>query len=78
MAIVDVSEDPVVWSNEEMLAGVDDDRTPRRSHSRIDDGHVNRSCGKRVVSGEQRKRARRHILCWNLVSDVRYHYLRVN
>ena len=38
--------------------------------TRIDNGDVNRTFRKRVVRGEQRKRTRRHILCWNFVSDV--------
>ena len=63
VAIVNVAEDAVVWSNEQMISGPDDYRTPLGSDSRIDNCYMNCSCGKCVVSGEQRKRARRYMLC---------------
>src|SRR5688572_24759867 len=78
VTFVDVSKDAVVWSNKEMVSGSDNNRTSLRSNSRIDNGDVNGSLRERVEGGEQRKCARRHILCWYFVSDVDHDRLRVD
>src|SRR5262245_55904367 len=70
-SVANISEEPVVWSNEELRVGTDDDRPPCRSDTGIHDHEMNRPSRKGLVRSEQRECARFDILWGDLVSDVR-------